>query len=270
MLKCKFGGSFETRPCWSCPASGDPLPPPHQVPAMELAADSVSCVPPRLDGFPGRPRAYAGPSRLELTANDQQWTQRALTYEYLSPWDVLSLYPSSGPSLGGTFIQVRGMGLYAAATGEVHPVAWYGAFITHDVDANAQLEPQELEGAIAHVRAAGALPEATLVDEAAVAGSVLPYPTRGEAGRRERKRRVGRRVERHTHAARGLVTRLPLWACDALWHSRMDRRRARAHRSSRPTWRMAGMLHALCHRDGCGRNGYLALHHRGPRRAHRA
>jgi hypothetical protein len=30
-------------------------------------------------------------------------------------------------------------------------------------DANAQLEPQELEGAIAHVRAAGALPEATLV-----------------------------------------------------------------------------------------------------------
>ena len=173
MLKCKFGGSFETRPCWSCPnmepdPTGDPLPPPHQVPAMELAADSVSCVPPRLDGFPGRPRAYAGPYRLELTANDQQWTQRALTYEYLSPWDVLSLYPSSGPSLGGTFIQVRGMGLYAAATGEVHPVAWYGAFITHDVDANAQLEPQELEGAIAHVRAAGALPEATLVDEAAV------------------------------------------------------------------------------------------------------
>lgn len=167
MLKCKFGGSFETRPCWSCPAPGDPLPPPHQVPAMELS-DSVSCVPPRIDGYPGLPRAYAGPYRIELTANDQQWTQRALTYEYLPPWDVTSLYPSSGPSLGGTFIQVRGVGLYAAATGAVHPVAWHDAFITHDANANAQLEPQELEGAIAHARAAGALPEATLVDEAAV------------------------------------------------------------------------------------------------------
>lgn len=163
LLKCKFGGDFEPRRCWSC---GTPSPP-HQVPA-EATDDAhlLRCTPPPLDGWSvvrngamvPQPRVYTGFTRVELTFNDQQWTEGQLRYEYHSPWHVSSIYPAAGPVEGGTFVQVRGMGLYASATGEANPVLWHQAFRVHDANADAQLEMEELVRLLAQLKEAGALP----------------------------------------------------------------------------------------------------------------
>ena len=150
-LKCKFGGSFEDRACWACSSDGSAS---HQAPAHlsqqrragrraqdehdALSTASVSdqngsssvmrCTPPPLDQWFGRPRLHGGDQRVELSFNDQQWTQRRLHYEYVTPWKALSVYPTAGPITGGTFVQVRGLGLYALAAGEANPLLWRSAF----------------------------------------------------------------------------------------------------------------------------------------------
>ena len=68
-----------------------------------------------------RPRVYAGAFRLELSFNDQQWTQRHLVYEYRTPWAVRSLYPSAGPTDGGTVVTVRGDGFLPIDTPHLSP-----------------------------------------------------------------------------------------------------------------------------------------------------
>ena len=101
---------------------------------------------------------YCGELRVELTYNDQQWTQQQLSYEYLTPWTALSVYPTAGPTLGGTFVQVRGVGLYATGTGEANPVSWRLGFMAHDANADAQLDMTELDALITNLRNDGALP----------------------------------------------------------------------------------------------------------------
>jgi hypothetical protein len=39
-----------------------------------------------------------------------------LEYEYTVPWRATALYPSSGPLLGGTFVQVLGTGMTLTLT----------------------------------------------------------------------------------------------------------------------------------------------------------
>ena len=119
-LKCKFGGEFDTRPCWSCGAP----PPAHQVSASaNLSEGVVRCVPPPLDAFPSQPRVYGGRFRVELSFNDQQWTQRNHSFEYLPPWSPLSVYPTAGPSAGGTpYITTGASGGSALPMGQ--PAAW--------------------------------------------------------------------------------------------------------------------------------------------------
>jgi hypothetical protein len=103
LFKCKFGGSFERRECWSCDTGVASA---HQVPARvaRLLANASApateermpsapstgihsrgvvngvgrgvgrgvvseCTPPPLDQWPGVPRQYAGPQRVELSFN---------------------------------------------------------------------------------------------------------------------------------------------------------------------------------------------------------
>lgn len=101
---------------------------------------------------------YSGEMRVELSFNDQQWTQQERQYEYLTPWTALSVYPTAGPTLGGTFVQVRGVGLHASATGEANPVMWRLAFVVHDKNADAQLDASELNALVEQLRGDGALP----------------------------------------------------------------------------------------------------------------
>ena len=92
-LKCKFGGTFETRACWSCAEAETGLPSPYQVEALwhggsedegtaipsgevREAGEALTCVPPPLDGVQNLPRIYSGAHRIELSFNDQQWTQQ--------------------------------------------------------------------------------------------------------------------------------------------------------------------------------------------------
>ena len=177
LLKCKFGGSFEDRDCWSC---GSDAAAAHQVPARPLLQDGSDekggsdgsdekdgsdgseaflCVPPPLDGWSKRPRVYAGNLRVELTFNDQQWTHSLRQFEYVTPWSAVAVYPTAGPTLGGTFVQVIGVGLYAAATAEANPVMWRLGFVAHDQNSDAHLDVAELDGLIEEMRADGALPE---------------------------------------------------------------------------------------------------------------
>ena len=93
----------------------------------------MSCEPPPIT-LTGLGRVFSGPYRVELTFNDQQWTQRLLEYEYTVPWRAVAIYPSSGPLLGGTFVQVLGTGMIAAATNGIRPDAWRAAFLAHDTD----------------------------------------------------------------------------------------------------------------------------------------
>ena len=114
LLKCKFAGSFETRVCWSCSQQALGQPPPHQVPGQphgylptSSGAGAVRCVPPPLDKwYPPRPRSYSGRFRVELSFDDQHWTQQHMQYEYMTPWRALSVSPTSGPAIGGTLVQV--------------------------------------------------------------------------------------------------------------------------------------------------------------------
>ena len=116
LLKCKFDGSFETRACWSCSqlALDQPYPPPHQVPGRPhgylptpSSVGAVRCVPPPPESWhPPRPRSYSGRFRVELSFDDQHWTQQQMQYEYITPWRALSVYPVAGPAAGGTFVQV--------------------------------------------------------------------------------------------------------------------------------------------------------------------
>ena len=122
-----------------------------------------------MDGWAsGAPRDFAGTYRVELSANDQQWTQQALRYEYLVPWHTVALYPSSGPAAGGTFVQVAGRGLTAAATGEVDASVWRDAFASFDADANAHLTSAELLALVAQLRVDQSLPEQVLSTPSAV------------------------------------------------------------------------------------------------------
>ena len=89
----------------------------------------MSCEPPPIT-LTGLGRVFSGPYRVELTFNDQQWTQRLLEYEYTVPWRAVAIYPSSGPLLGGTFVQVLGTGMIAAATDGITPVAWHALTLT--------------------------------------------------------------------------------------------------------------------------------------------
>ena len=183
LLKCKFGGSFEMRPCWSCDDAANGMPvPPHQVAGAPIFANAtgtddddsagddagddageVQCVTPVLEDWrPARPRVYSGRFRVELSFEDQHWTQSAHSYEYVPPWRAVSVYPSAGPLAGGTFVQVAGSGLYAAATGEANPEKWRVAFEAHDANGDAQLSPAEFYRAIRSLHAADALPERTL------------------------------------------------------------------------------------------------------------
>ena len=43
----------------------------------------------------GAGRVFSGLFRVELGFNDQQWTQRALQYEYVVPWRAVALYPAA-------------------------------------------------------------------------------------------------------------------------------------------------------------------------------
>ena len=169
LFKCKFGGSFESRACWDC----DDPPAPHQVPAQHSAASAseVRCLPPVLDGYAPLPRKYSGIERVELTFNNQQWTSRLLEYDYVVPWRALSLYPTAGPSVGGTFVQVRASGLYAAATEEPNLEQWRLAFTPADADNSSRLELAELSTALERLRLEGALPEGRLAASALLAAS---------------------------------------------------------------------------------------------------
>ena len=129
----------------------------------------MRCVPPALDDWAsGAPRDFAGAYRVELSANDQQWTQQALRFEYLVPWHTVALYPSSGPAAGGTFVQVGGRGLAASATGEVDAAVWRDAFASFDADADAHLTSAELLALVTQLRADQSLPEQVLATSPAV------------------------------------------------------------------------------------------------------
>jgi hypothetical protein len=142
LFKCKFGGSFEQRACWAC---GDP-PTPYQVAARFNASrrGAVHCSPPVLDGYPPLSRVYSGIQRVELSFDDQQWTQFGIGFDYIVPWRALSVYPSSGPVTGGTYVQVAAKGLHAAATAYPNPEQWRLAFSPADADNNSRLDAQEL------------------------------------------------------------------------------------------------------------------------------
>ena len=178
MVRCKFGGGFEARRCWSCAGgvSSDDIPvpphvaaavdgagpvPPHQVVARWSWAspERIACTPPALDSFPGAPRAYAGEYRVELTFNDQQWTKGRREYEYTVPWRAVGAYPSSGPAAGGTLVQVAGGRLSPIATGAANPQKWTAAFTAFDTDGDVRLSLLELTGLVASLVDAEALPE---------------------------------------------------------------------------------------------------------------
>lgn len=78
------------------------------------------------------------------------------------------VYPTAGPTDGGTFVQVRGVGLYASATGEANPLMWRLSFVANDGDADAQLDATELDSLVAQLREDGALPETVLTTRASV------------------------------------------------------------------------------------------------------
>ena len=62
----------------------------------------MSCEPPPIT-LAGLGRVFSGPYRVELTFNDQQWTQRLLEYEYTVPWRAtLTLSPALARSLALT------------------------------------------------------------------------------------------------------------------------------------------------------------------------
>ena len=212
-FKCKWAGTFEPRPCWSCPdydgiaisdsaaiAAANPTasdahglapslqtpPPPFQMEASWEASrpSEVRCEPPPIvlaglghggaDGTEGR--VFSGPYRVELSFNDQQWTQEQLTYEYVPPWETRGggLYPSSGPLLGGTLVQVLGVGTAAAATGDANAIAWRAAFFSHDANQDLAIDAAELPGLVASLVARRALPEAMLT-KGALAAAMAPY-----------------------------------------------------------------------------------------------
>ena len=202
-LKCKFGGSFEDRACWACSSDGSAS---HQAPAHlsqqrragrraqdehdALSTASVSdqngsssvmrCTPPPLDQWFGRPRLHGGDQRVELSFNDQQWTQRRLHYEYVTPWKALSVYPTAGPITGGTFVQVRGLGLYALAAGEANPLLWRSAFVSHDLNEDAQLEPVELHALIERLHQEGKLPMTFLATRVVVRALLSDHDDNGD------------------------------------------------------------------------------------------
>jgi hypothetical protein len=111
---------------------------------------------------------------------DQQWTQAALSYTYVTPWSATAVHPTAGPTRGGTFVQVRGVGLYASATAQANPELWRTSFVSHDANGNAQLDYDELAVLVQSLRARAALPETLLTSTASVRALAAAYDADGD------------------------------------------------------------------------------------------
>ena len=109
------GAHFTATPSLSCQVGvGGAI-----VPAVWLSSTQISCEMPPLSLSTNGDELSV---EIYVSTDGQQLSQHSLAYTYAFVPDVLSVYPTSGPLLGGTLVTVTGVGF--KNTGAIS--CWFG------------------------------------------------------------------------------------------------------------------------------------------------